>query len=171
MLKKTMRIVVPGLLMLLGLSAQALEVENAWIREAPPSAQMMGGFMTLKNESDEPMVLTGAHSKSFKMIMLHRTVEKDGMAKMIHQDKVVIPAHSTLEFKPGSYHIMMPSPSKRLVAGNKVTITLEFEGGKTMDVVYTVRKDTMRMPKMDGMNMDHHHHDMHDMHDMKMDHK
>jgi len=157
MLKKTIRILIPGLLALLGLSAQALEVDNAWIREAPPSAQMMGGFMTLKNDSDKPMVLTGAHSKSFSMIMLHRTVEKDGMARMIHQDKVVIPAHGTLEFKPGSYHIMMPSPSKRLVAGNKVTITLEFEGGKTMDVEYTVRKDTMGMPRMDGMNTGHDH--------------
>jgi copper(I)-binding protein len=157
MLNKMMRFVIPGLLLLLAQSAQALEVENAWIREAPPSAQMMGGFMTLKNDSDKPMVLTGAHSKAFKMIMLHRTVEKDGMARMIHQDKVVIPAHGTLEFKPGSYHIMMPSPAKRLVAGDKVTITLEFEGGKHVDVVYTVRKGKMMMHNMDGMNTGHQH--------------
>jgi copper(I)-binding protein len=157
MLKKTIRVLIPGLLALLGLTAQAQEVENAWIREAPPAAQMMGGFMTLKNDSDKPMVLIGAHSKTFSMIMMHRTMEQDGMSRMIKQDKVVIPAHGMLEFKPGSYHIMMPSPSKRLVAGDKVTITLEFEGGKTMDVVYTVRKGTMPMKNMDGMNSGHQH--------------
>jgi copper(I)-binding protein len=157
MLIKTFKFLTLGLLTLFALSAQAIEVDNAWIREAPPSAQMLGGFMTIKNDSAKEMVLVGAHSKAFSMIMLHRTVEQDGMSRMIHQDKVVIPAHGMVEFKPGDYHIMMPSPAKRLVAGDKVTITLEFEGGKEVDVEFTVRKAKMPMHNMDGMDMGHQH--------------
>lgn len=157
MLTKTLKFLTLGLLTLVTLTAQAIEVDNAWIREAPPSAQMLGGFMTIKNDSANDMVLVGAHSKAFSMIMLHRTVEKDGMARMIEQDKVVIPAHGMVVFKPGDYHIMMPNPAKRLVEGDKVTITLEFEGGKEVDVEFTVRKGQMPMHNMDGMDMGHHH--------------
>lgn len=161
MLKKTIKTLFSASLatLLISASAQALEVENAWIREAPPSAQMMGGFMTLKNDSDKPVTLVGLSSKAFPMIMMHKTVEEHGMSRMIKQDQVVIPAHGTLSFRPGSYHLMMTSPGKRLVAGDKVTLTLKFKSGKTMDVVYTVRKGGMLMPSMDGMNTGHDHDD------------
>ena len=134
-------------------TVHAVEVNDAWIREAPPTASMMGGFMTIHNPSAQDIVLIAASSKTFKHIMLHRTIEENGVSKMVHQMQVVIPAHGSLEFKPGSYHIMMPAPQKRLVAGDKVMIKLEFKSGKTSDVEFEVRK---------GMVMNHgggnHHH-------------
>jgi len=144
--KKLINILILFMVFMTSLTVNALEVSNAWIREAPPSAKMMGGFMIISNPSDKDMVLIGANSKAFKNVMLHRTLEIDGVSKMVHQHMITIPAHGKLEFKPGDYHIMMPAPKKRLVAGDKLTITLKFKSGKTKDVEYTVRKGM----KMDG---------------------
>lgn len=148
-------LVVTGL-MLVGLAAQAVEVEDAWIREAPPTAEMIGGFMTIKNGSDQDWILVGAHSDAIPHIMLHRTVHEGGMARMVHQKQVVIPAGGTVQFKPGDYHLMMKSPKPPLKAGDKVTITLEFKGGEEKDVVFTVKKMPMMMDHH-GMGDMHHH--------------
>ena len=157
LIKKTLQITTVALLSLASLMVHAVEVSDAWIREAPPAAQMMGGFMTISNTSDKDEVLVGASSAIFMHIMLHRTVEKDGVSKMMHQDEVVIPAHNKVEFKPGDYHIMMPTPEKRLVVGDKVMVKLEFKSGKTVDVEYTVRKGMAMMRHGDGMkNMPKH---------------
>jgi len=151
--KKLTNIFILVSLLMTSLVVHAVEVNDAWIREAPPAASMMGGFMVIENPSAKELVLVGASSKTFKHIMLHRTVEEDGVSKMIHQMKILIPAHGKLVFKPGSYHIMMPVPDKRLVAGDKVMIRLEFKSGESKDVEFVVRK---------GMGMNHggggHHH-------------
>ena len=138
--KKITQVVALIMFLISSMYVHAVEVSDAWIREAPPAARMLGGFMTINNHSDKEMILVGASSKTFKHIMLHRTMEVEGVSKMIHQDQVVIPAHGTLVFKPGDYHIMMPAPEKRLVAGDKVMVTLKFKSGKIQKVEYTVRK-------------------------------
>lgn len=150
--KKLINLLMLFMLSMISLMVHAVEVTDAWVREAPPSAKMLGGFMTINNHSDKDMVLTGANSKTFKKVMLHRTMEVDGVSKMVHQHMITIPAHGQLEFKPGDYHIMMPAPEKRLVAGDKVTITLVFKSGETRDVEYTVRKGM----KMQGHGHQHH---------------
>lgn len=150
--KKLTKILLLLGLVVTSLTVHAVEVKDAWIREAPPAASMMGGFMMIHNSADHDLVLTGANSPTFKHIMLHRTMEVDGVSKMVHQMQITIPAHGMLEFKPGSYHIMMPAPEKRLVAGDKVMVELEFKSGETKDVEFVVRK---------GMGMGgggHHHH-------------
>lgn len=153
--KKLTKLLMLAVLSVSSFTVHAVEVTDAWIREAPPSAKMLGGFMTINNHSDKDMVLTGANSKAFKKVMLHRTMEVDGVSKMLHQHMIVIPAHSKLEFKPGSYHIMMPAPNKRLVVDDKVTVTLVFKSGKTKDVEYTVKK-AMKMNHGAGHGHNHH---------------
>lgn len=138
--KKLSNLLMLVMLSMTSLAVHAVEVTDAWVREAPPGAKMLGGFMTLSNHSAKDVMLTGASSKSFKHIMLHRTIEEDGVSKMVHQHMVRIPAHGKVEFKPGDYHIMMPASEKRLLAGDKVMVTLKFKSGKTVDVEFTVRK-------------------------------
>lgn len=152
-------------LMLMASLASAAEgsitVENAWIREAPPGARAMAGYMVVKNHGNSDKVLVGAASDAFGDVMLHRTIVEGGMAKMVHQMAITIPAKGELTFEPNGYHVMLMAPKKPLKAGDKVEITLSFKGGETVKVVHEVRAapapESMNQ-SMDHGAMAHHHH-------------
>lgn len=119
---------------------KGMVVENAWVREAPPGVTALAGYMTIDNPTAKEVVLVGASSSDFKNVMLHRTIVEDGVAKMVHQMKITIPAKGKLTFEPNGYHVMLMGPKHTLKAGDKVEITLKFKGGKSIKVVYEVRK-------------------------------
>jgi copper(I)-binding protein len=118
----------------------AILVENAWVREAPPGAQMMSAYMTLNNTGPDDIVLASVGSPAFTMVMLHKSVIVDGIARMSHQDELLIPAGGSVELKPGSFHLMMPAPDQRLRSGDRVEFNLIFAGGGTARVQADVRK-------------------------------
>ncbi|HEY0634425.1 MAG TPA: copper chaperone PCu(A)C [Gammaproteobacteria bacterium] len=151
------------LMVLASLAAAAeggLSVENAWIREAPPGARAMAGYMVVKNHGNSDKVLVGAASDAFGEVMLHRTIIEEGMAKMVHQMAITIPAKGEVTFEPNGYHVMLMGPKKPLKAGDKVEITLQFKDGTTMKVVHEVRAASA--PQSMNHSMDHgamaHHH-------------
>ena len=125
---------------LLATADSELQVENAWVREAPPSAHMMAAYMTLKNPGSSDTVLTQVDSPAFDHVMLHKSEVVDGVARMIHQSEIVIPAQGAVELKPGSFHLMMPAPEKRLVEGDRVDFVLTFSNGDISRVQADVRK-------------------------------
>ena len=107
-------------------AADTLEIDHAWIREAPPGAPMMAGYLCLNNTGDTSVTLTGVDSPAFEFVMMHRTEMVNGMARMAHQGKVVVPAGKRVCFEPGGLHLMMPAPEPRLVAGDTVELVLQF---------------------------------------------
>ena len=121
-------------------SDQGLVIENPWIREAPPNSPTLAGYMLIKNESGKPQSLVGATSKAFGKVMIHRTEQEEGMAKMVHQKKVTLAPNSRLTFKPGGYHLMLMKPAKPLKVGDKVSIDLIWENGAKQPVTYMVKK-------------------------------
>ena len=118
----------------------AILVENAWVREAPPGAQMMSAYMTLKNTGPDDIVLASVESPAFTMVMLHKSEIVDGIARMSHQDELLIPAGGSVELKPGSFHLMMPAPDERLRSGDRVEFNLIFADGSTTRVQADVIK-------------------------------
>lgn len=134
--------------------ADGVDIDGAWVREAPPGMQMLAGYMVIKNETGKDLVLIGASSSAFGAIELHQTTIKDGMASMEQQKRVTIPAHSKFEFKPKSYHLMLMKPKRDLREGDHVKITLQFSNYEKVSETFAVQKAG------DGM-MHHHEHDMH----------
>jgi copper(I)-binding protein len=63
----------------------------------------------------------------------------DGMARMQHQDRVVIPARKQVCFEPGGMHMMMPAPAQRLVAGDRVKLDLLFANGSRQPIQVPVK--------------------------------
>ena len=136
--------VLPALILaawsLSAMADSAVRVNNAWVREAPPGAHMMAGYMTIKNQGASEIALTGVDSPAFDHVMLHESRVVDGVARMIHQDEIVIPAEGSVELKPGSFHLMMPAPEPRLVEGDTVDLMLTFSSGETIRVQADIRK-------------------------------
>jgi len=153
-IKQALAMLVMGMWFSVAQAVGAVMVDNAWIREAPPGATALAGYMTVMNKGEAPRVLVGASSPAFGMVMLHRTVMEDGMAKMVHQESITIPAGGSVTFEPNSYHLMLMKPKQVLKAGDLVDVTLKFKNGETMTVTHKVKAG---MEGMDhgGMNMDH----------------
>lgn len=156
-MKNLFRVVVAaGVLLSTAVFAAELMVKDRWIREAPPTAAALAGYMVIHNSGDSERVLVGAESPLFGSVMLHRTVMEEGMAKMIHQPSITIPAGGSLTFEPNGYHLMLMKPKKQLKAGDRAEITLKFQDGTTLPLTYDVRKSA-GMPEMDhsGHSMGH----------------
>jgi len=115
-----------------------VNIENAWIREAPPNASMLAGYATIKNNSEQDRTLRFAKSEHFKMVEVHETIVKDGVAKMRRQDNLAIPAGKSLVLKPGSYHLMLMNPKSSLKEDDEVVVTLGLQHGDNIEEVTVV---------------------------------
>lgn len=136
-------------------AAQAeLKILDPWIPEAPPNAQAMAAFMVIENDEDKEVRIVNAHAPGFNVIELHKSVEENGMHKMLKQDALVVPAMGSLELRPGGYHVMLIGvQDPRPKAGDVIPVRLDLEGGKSIAVQAPVKKraDMMqRMQKMQG---------------------
>ena len=127
-------------------------VHGAWVREAPPGTEVMAAYLVLKNPSARPQTLRRATSPQFGRVEIHRTELHDGMASMVPQDHVTIPARGRLSFAPESYHLMLIGPRRALRAGDRVTLILHFDGVPPLRVVAPVRR-----ANMDGGDHSHMH--------------
>lgn len=117
---------------------QTLSAENAWIREAPPGAAVMGGFLTLRNNSDQPIRCATISSPDFGAIEIHRTVIEDGQSRMLREDALQLPPGGSAVLAPGGQHLMLFRPQRPIAAGD--TARLDFDcGDERLTVVFTVR--------------------------------
>ena len=118
-----------------------MNVSHAWVQEAPPSAEVLAGYMDLQNQSLQAQTLLGARSSDFKSVMLHQTLSKGGVTHMKHPARIEIKAGSTLQFTPGGYHLMLMYPKKALRQGDQVEVLLEFQGGLVLPVKLKISKE------------------------------
>jgi len=120
--------------------AAGVSARDAWIREAPPGAAMMAGYLELRNSASRPQALVAASSTGFESVMMHRTVVRDGMAGMEHLSQIELAPNASLVFAPGGNHLMLMNPRLALRAGDAVVVKLEFRGGLVLPVTFAVRK-------------------------------
>ena len=102
-------------------------IEDPWVRAVPPTAKNTALFMVIKNNGDEPDVLIGVKTDISKMVSIHKTVNQNGIMKMVHVKKLSIPPGGKVELKPGGYHIMVMGLKRELKTGENVKFTLIFE--------------------------------------------
>jgi len=84
-----------------------LTISNAYMPKVPPVSRTAAIYLIMKNSTDATVVLSGASTSIAHHVMIHQTVESDGVVKMKHQSNVTIPAGEAVEFVPGGTHIML----------------------------------------------------------------
>jgi periplasmic copper chaperone A len=118
-----------------------LLVSGQWFRLIM-SSRPAAGYFTLSNETDTPQRLIGAASPGCGMLMLHKSVSKNGEESMVMVPSVAVPAHGNVQFAPGGYHLMCMSPTPLMKPGRSVPVTLRFENGETLNARFPVRGAT-----------------------------
>lgn len=115
-------------LALAGLIAAAsaqIKVENAWVRATVPQQQATGAFM--KITSPETVKLMSVTTALAKINEIHEMKMVGEVMKMrAHPNGLEIRANTTMELKPGGYHIMMMELEQTIKAGSVVPLRLEF---------------------------------------------
>jgi copper(I)-binding protein len=128
-----------------------LEIDDAWIAEAPPVSKVMAAYLEIENETAHDRLATSMHCQEFDRVEFHQTVESDGIARMKHQQNLKIAADSELTLKPGGFHIMLFNPARRLQAGDQTQCSMSFDDGTTIDFGLIVKKAAVD-------DHSHHHH-------------
>lgn len=121
--------------------AADLNVSDAWIRILPGGAPA-GGYFLLHNGGKQPVVLVGASSAAFGHVMMHRTAEEGGVTRMLPVDRVEVRPGGRVAFAPGGYHLMLMQPTRKIAAGERIPVTLEFAGGRKLTTEFQVRGPT-----------------------------
>jgi copper(I)-binding protein len=117
-----------------------ITVSHAWVREAPPTAHVSAGYLTIENNSDKPIVLTGITAENFSRAEIHDMRMEQGKMIMQQLETIVIDPHTRLELQPGGKHLMLMQPKKSLKAGEKTSVVLVFKGEKRIPVSMEVRQ-------------------------------
>ncbi|MFU4581430.1 copper chaperone PCu(A)C [Pseudomonas aeruginosa] len=139
-LRRLDRILLGGLLLLIlsaVAEAAALEVRDARLRLLPGDLPA-GGYFSLRNVGSQSVVLVGAESAAFEHVMMHRSTEKDGMASMEQVPQLEMAPGQTVNFAPGSYHLMLMKRRGPLTIGEEVSVTLLFADGFRFPVTFQV---------------------------------
>lgn len=119
-------------------AAPAVSVSHPWMRFIIP-ARPAAGYFTLDNKGNAPEQLVGASSPACGMLMLHQSQEVNGVEQMRPVKSVIVPAHGSIQFTPGHYHLMCMKPTALMSKGHTVPVTLKFAGGKSLTTEFPVR--------------------------------
>ena len=123
------------------LASTNVSITNSWIPEAPPGARVMAGFMEIHNTTTHPIEVTKVESPAFDSVEMHLSKEVDGIAKMLQQKVLSIPAKDKLILQSGSFHLMLMKPKQKLVNGNTVKLVFTLSNGETLSLTTPVKKN------------------------------
>ncbi len=156
--KKTQLMLVL-LLLLLSLSACGgskgpdIQISGVWARQSPMAATNGAAYMIIENKGNEDDALIGADADVSDVVEIHEMVIDENNVmhmKPVEGQRLVIPAKSKVELKPGGYHIMFIGLRKQLNEGDVIDITLRFEKSGERKVQAPVKKMEMDKKKMGG---------------------
>ncbi len=134
---------LPGLLWLIlcatASASEHLMLTNQWIRESPPGVPL-AGYFKIHNHSAVNHKIVAVSALGFSHVMIHQTMNVDGVMKMQHIPTIDIPPGERITFEPGGLHLMLMKPETQYATGDEIIINLEFQNGHRRNAVFTVKK-------------------------------
>ena len=129
-----------------------LDIDDAWVAEAPPVAPVMGGYMKIENKTDKLISISSASCPDFEKVEIHEMSMSGGMMKMRQIEKLAVPANAKVDLQPGGYHLMLINPKQAFKKGDTRTGTLHTADGQSQAVKMEVKE------RPSGDAHQHHHH-------------
>ncbi|MBB5272412.1 copper chaperone PCu(A)C [Quisquiliibacterium transsilvanicum] len=110
-------------------------VKDPWVRGTVAQQKASGAFMLLQSATAARLV--SAASPVAGVVELHEMRMEGDVMRMRALTGLDLPAGSTVELKPGGYHVMLMDLKKPLQEGDMVplTLTVEDKDGKRSTLV------------------------------------
>lgn len=135
------RLLIPAAILVLASCNQATEPEalasvtvaDATCRPTLNGRDITGCYVTMTASRDDRLVSVAAPLSGLAQI--HEMKVEDGMMKMAElKDGLALPAGEAVSLKPGGNHLMLMGLKQPLVAGEQVSITLNFEHAESLGI-------------------------------------
>ena len=106
------------------------------------SGTTSAAYFVLHNHGTEADRLLAAETEAAAVVELHLSAIEDGVMRMRQVESIEIPARGMTRLEPGGYHLMLIDLNRELVEGDRLPVTLEFEGAgrQTIEVEVGVRQ-------------------------------
>jgi len=121
------------------LFAGDVKIEDPWIRAVPPGSKATAAFMTIVNNSDKPLTVTGGSTpvagEVKPMITTKSKVDGHEVMGMEFVESFTVPAGKSRVLEPGADHIMLMQLTEVPKAGTRVLLILETESGGKKDKI------------------------------------
>ncbi len=116
-----------------GVASADVRISDGWLRAVPPVSPTMAGYLTVTNEGDTSVNITGARSEIAGHTMLHsmKTLD-DGTRKMGHLHHVMLAPGESFSFSPGGDHLMLMKLQRVPQPGESVTVCLTQAEGEAI---------------------------------------
>ena len=101
-------------------------VSEVWAKTTVPGSAVSAAYMHIK--STKSVKLLKVESAMAGMVEIHSMKMDGGVMEMSAVDAVNVPANKVVELKPGSFHVMLMKVKRPISDGDKVPLTLTFEG-------------------------------------------
>lgn len=115
-----------------------LSAQDAWIRAAPPGANVMAGYATLRNRGEQLIRCDGVSGADFGAAEIHRTVLENGDSRMLRDQILEVPAGKEAALAPGSFHLMLFRPQRVFTVGDTTTLVLRC-GSQQLSAEFQIR--------------------------------
>ena len=115
----------------------SVSVVDAYVRAPVPPTQVAAGYFTVYNTTSKPDRLLSVQTGAGGTAVLHVVTAGGAMATM-SAGGVEIPAHGHFTLSTGKSHLMIGDLFGRVVAGQTVDMTVEFQNAGTVNVVAPV---------------------------------
>lgn len=107
-----------------------VQISSPWARASVGSMRPTAAYLTVVNTGEQMVTITGVVSEIAGRSSIHETsVSAEGVGTMKPVKEVHLSPGGTLEFKPGSYHIMLMELNEPLLEGASTSMSLMFEDG------------------------------------------
>lgn len=129
------------LMILLGVPAAAHEVKigdlsivHPWARATAGTAKNGAVYMKIENQGDTDDRLVGMTTEAAERVEMHTHIVENGTAMMRKVETIDVPAHQTIKFKPGEFHIMLIGVDPPLKEYDTFKMTLVFAKAGRVEV-------------------------------------
>lgn len=128
--------------------AGSIEIDNPWSRATPKGAKVAAGYLVIKNNGSDPDRLVGGTSPAAGKVEVHEMSMDNGVMKMRPvSGGLEIKPGETVEFKPGSFHLMILDLKQQIENGKPFKASLNFEKAGPVESSSTWWRPARRRPR------------------------
>lgn len=117
-----------------------VSVKQPWARDSAGRSRVGVAYLTIVNDGVAPDRLLKVSTPAAKRASLHRSVLRDGIARMRPVDSIDIAPGAEVALEPGGLHIMLMGLWEPLQRGDIFPLSLVFERAGEIDVKVEVLK-------------------------------
>jgi len=115
-----------------------IDIIGATIPLAPANAPVNAGYVKFTNSSDKDVEFHNFTSPVYDSIEMHVVEYNSGTARMKQATKILVPANSSVELKPGGTHLMLMGPRRAVKAGEEVLMIAQDANERRFMLKFTV---------------------------------